>query len=185
MMVEKAVRKPKIKFADSHMRKDRKFGVNDGFKSEELFQNALDHLASSKLLFDRNPRCYDSAGYLAHLGLELMLKSVLLNLKGEFPAEHDLKKLYNFAKRLGAVLLKKSEQEELERINQFFYLRYTNHRKPIEIGDDDWEPIKQLFYTLSSNFSKDTINKSRNPDYYKKGGRVLYCRPKKQINLIL
>ena len=160
----------------------KKFKARDGFKSEDLIQYALDHLTSAKLLFESDPRCYDSAGYLAHLGLEVMLKSILLKLTGEFPAGHNLESLYNLAKKIGARQIRKDEVKTLKKINQFFKLRYANPQNPIEIGDDDWEIIEQLFYNLLTNFPADILSKLNNSDYYKKGGRILFFKPKEADN---
>lgn len=156
----------------------KKFKARDGFKSEDLIKYARDHLASAKLLFKINPLCYDSAGYLAHLGLELMLKSVILKLNGEFPAEHNLKTLYNLAKKSGARSIKKDEEKILKSINKFFDLRYANPQNPIEIGDEDWKIIEQLFYKLLANFPNDMISKLNNSDYYEKGSRILFLKAK-------
>jgi len=162
----------------------KKFRTRDGFTSEDLIQYAIDHLASAKLLFERNPRCYDSAGYLAHLGLELMLKSILLKLNGEFPAEHNLESLYKLARKIGARKIGKDGVRTLNKINQFFNLRYTNPQSPIEIGDDDWKIIEQVFYNLLTNFPVDILSRLNNSNYYKKGGRILFFKPKKTIIIL-
>jgi HEPN domain-containing protein len=65
----------------------------DGFSEIELLHSAVDHLASAKILFDTNARCFDSAGYLSHLGIELIFKALLLNKSDQFPPEHSLAKL--------------------------------------------------------------------------------------------
>ena len=74
--------------------KERVFKTSDGFRTDDLLKYAIDHLRSANLLFHHNPICFDSGGYLSHLGLELILKSILLNENEEFLVIHDLKKLY-------------------------------------------------------------------------------------------
>ena len=156
------------------------FKASDGFKSDDLLKYAIDHLRSANLLFDRHPICFDSGGYLSHLGLELILKSILLNKHGEFPAIHNLKKLYDIAKKSGFEL-KKTEEEMLMKVNQFYDLRYANPKKPIEIGDEDWKTIESAANSLLSNFPEETLKELYATDYYEKGGRIL-MRKKKEID---
>lgn len=156
------------------------FKARDGFKSDDLLKYAIDHLRSANLLFDRNPICFDSGGYLSHLGLELILKSILLNKNGEFPAIHDLKKLYEIAKKSGFEL-KETEEQMLMKVNQFYYLRYANPKKPIEIGDEDWKAIESAANSLLSGFPEETLKELYATDYYEKGGRIL-MRKKKEVD---
>ena len=58
----------------------KRYTKEDGFSTQELLHYARGHLASAKVLFERSPDCYDSAGYLSHLGIELTLKALLLHL---------------------------------------------------------------------------------------------------------
>ena len=66
---------------------------SDGFSTHELLYYAWGHLASANILSERSYDCYDSAAHLSHLGIELILKALLLHYKGSFPNEHDLLKL--------------------------------------------------------------------------------------------
>jgi HEPN domain-containing protein len=158
--------------------KERVFKTSDGFRTNDLLKFAIDHLRSANWLFQHNPICFDSGGYLSHLGLELILKSILLDRNGEFPAIHDLKKLYKIAKKSGFEL-KKTEEEILMKVNQFYYLRYVNPKKPIEIGDDDWATIESAASSLLSSFPEETLKNLYDTEYYEKGGRILM---KKEIN---
>ncbi len=74
-------------------RSPRAFTRADGYSPDDLLHFARDHLASAKVLSERSFECYDSAGHLSHLGIELMLKALLLYAAGEFPATHDLSAL--------------------------------------------------------------------------------------------
>jgi len=163
-------------------KKNKIFKASDGFNSEDLIKCALDHLVSAKFLFKESPLCYDSAGYLAHLGLELMLKSILLKLNGEFPATHNLKTLYNLVKKSGGCSIKKDEEKALSKINDFFSLRYTNPKNPIEIGSDDWEIIEQSFFNLLNNFPHDFLSKLDDSDHYEKANRILFVKAKETNN---
>ena len=73
----------------------RKFRIEDGFKSQDLLQYGIDHLACAKHFFSNgHPRTYDSAGYIAHLGIELIMKALLLSVQGYFTDTHDLSTIY-------------------------------------------------------------------------------------------
>jgi HEPN domain-containing protein len=156
------------------------FKTSDGFKPDYLLKIAIDHLRSANLLFNWGPICFDSGGYLSHLGLELILKSILLSKTGEFPAIHDLKRLYKMAKKSG-YKLEQAEEEILKKINQFYYLRYSDPKKPVEIGDEDWKLIESAANSLLLYFPEETLKELYATDYYEKGGRIL-MRKEKEIN---
>ena len=75
-------------------RRKRVFRLSDGFQPAELIRYGVDHLRAAERLFAGSPLFDDSAGYLAHLGIELLLKSMLLHADGRFPEEHRLQQLY-------------------------------------------------------------------------------------------
>jgi len=77
--------------------------------------------------------------------------------------------------------LKKAEEEMLVKVNQFYYLRYANPKKPIEIGDQDWEVIESAANSLLSSFPEETLTELYATDYYEKGGRIL-MRKKREID---
>lgn len=54
------------------------FTAADGYTTRDLVTYARDHMASARVLFQKSFHCYDSAGYLSHLGIELPLKAFLL-----------------------------------------------------------------------------------------------------------
>lgn len=127
----------------------KKFTRQDGFSERELLHWAIDHLAAAKILFDENHRCFDSAGYLIHLGIELVLKAILLNSNNEFPNEHSLAELSNLIGKEGVKLNYTNNQEEtLKTLDSFNELRYPKASIPIEIGTDDWTKIKAFFEHL-------------------------------------
>jgi len=106
------------------MIKMKKFTRQNGFSETELLHWAIDHLASAKILFEANPRCFDSAGYLSHLGIELILKAILLNGRNEFPNEHSLVELSNSIETYGAKFNYTNEHKEtLEVLDGFNELR--------------------------------------------------------------
>jgi hypothetical protein len=68
------------------------FTAEEGYTTRDLLAYGRDHVTSGGLCrtsFD----CYDSAGYLSHLRIELLLKGVPPAPHGRFPNEHDLVRL--------------------------------------------------------------------------------------------
>lgn len=70
------------------------FRIEDGYKPELLIQFARDHLYAAEKLYALGIPCLDSAGFLAHLTLELFIKAYLLHLTGQFTNSHNLIGLY-------------------------------------------------------------------------------------------
>lgn len=150
------------------------FKRSDGFREKDLLQSAMDHLACSKLLFERHPRCYDSAGYLASLGIELLLKALLLHFRDSFPAEHDLERLYISLKSLNSAMALQEEQiKALRLVNEFSALRYPSTEKPIEIGDEDWSQIELLWDYYMAKLPGEMRTEFKSIDPTIKGGRRL------------
>lgn len=110
----------------------------EGFSEIELLHSAIDHLASAKILFDTNPRCFDSAGYLSHLGIELILKALLLRRSDSFSNEHSLAKLSRLIDKQGVALnYTEDHKKTLKTLDEFYELRYPKTLNPIEIGQED------------------------------------------------
>ena len=78
----------------------RVFSVSEGFAPVDFVHFGLDHTTAAGALFETSPSHFDSAGYLAHIGVELLLKGWLLQELGQFEGIHNLKALYA---RLGKV----------------------------------------------------------------------------------
>jgi HEPN domain-containing protein len=109
------------------MKRMKIFTRQDGFTELNLLQAASDHLESAKMLFDRHFRCFDSAGYLCHLGIELVLKAILLNICNEFPNEHYLSKLSGLnAKQCVKVNYERKHSDTIKMLDNFNELRYPN-----------------------------------------------------------
>ncbi|MCX5886142.1 MAG: HEPN domain-containing protein [Proteobacteria bacterium] len=163
------------------MKKKKNYSRQDGFSESELLHWATDHLASAKILFKANYRCYDSAGYLSHLGVELVLKAILLNQRNEFPNEHSLAKLSNLIVNSGVKLKYTIGHEEtLKTLDGFYELRYPKAVNPIEIGDDDWSNIDALFEHLILILPDKIQQDLRQINHTEKGDRIL-MRWKKNI----
>lgn len=154
---------------------------NQGYEEKDLLQSGLDHLRSAKILFDKNPLCYDSAGYLCHLGIELVLKACVLNHQGSFPGIHKLMDLYEISKAAG-IQMNPKQENDLKRLDQFYHLRYTSPKKPVSIGDEDWYSVWSVFDAIKNHLPsslKSFINNyAKKSMPLKKGGRILMIKSK-------
>jgi HEPN domain-containing protein len=146
----------------------------DGYKEVDLLHSARDHLDAARWLFASHPNFLDSAGYLSHLGIELILKAFLLHRDGKFPKEHSLAELLRDA----PITLHPMFDETITLLDGFEQLRYPIPKPKRagmlgEIGDEDWRDIymirKQLLRWLPPKLREeyDAIKDNE------KGGRVL------------
>src|SRR5206468_7238910 len=110
----------------------------EGFLTRDLLHFAWGHLASAKALFEKSPDCYDSAGYLSHIGVELLLKAVLLHRSGSFPNEHDLPTVLRLVRESHDIVLSTTQEDSLRRLYQFEAIRYPAPAQRVEIGSEDW-----------------------------------------------
>ena len=161
------------------MTKNKIFTRQDGFSETELLHSAIDHLASAKVLFNKSPRFYDSAGYLCHLGIELVFKTILLDKYNEFPNEHSLVNLSNSIDRQSVKLNYETyHKDTINMLDRFYGLRYPKPSNPIEIGDEDWGRIKNLFEFLILILPEEIRDELKEMDHCKKGSRTLMRRKK-------
>jgi HEPN domain-containing protein len=70
------------------------YTVADGVAVPDLLHFGFDHISAAQALLKSNARHFDSAGYLAHLGFELLLKAWHLHEFTEFPNTHSLNNLW-------------------------------------------------------------------------------------------
>lgn len=155
------------------------FTRHDSFSEGELLHNAIDHLASGKVLFDTDARCFDSAGYLSHLGIELILKAFLLNKSDQFPNEHSLARLSELIEKQGIKLnYTNGHEETLRALDKFYELRYPKELNPIEIGGDDWAKIESFFEHLIFMLPDQIQQDLKRVNYSEKGNRILMMKKK-------
>jgi HEPN domain-containing protein len=141
---------------------------------EDLLQFGLDHLRAAKFLYNGSPSFYDSAGYLSHLGVELLLKAWLLDISGEHPKTHRLMILWNKLISLGQNLLIQEENMQwMQELDNHYSLRYPPESKPIETGSDDWDKTEKLFSELCLHMPGPLQEKIQRLEYIKKGHRIL------------
>lgn len=123
----------------------RKFNAADGLIPADLVHCGIDHLSASRLLFKSDPRHFDAAGYLTHIGVELLLKGWLLESVGNFHDRHDLMILYDrLVSEAGASQLTDMQRALLAVLNNYGELRYPNRKRPTEIGNENWLAIEVL-----------------------------------------
>ncbi|MFI5352163.1 MAG: HEPN domain-containing protein [Candidatus Binatales bacterium] len=150
---------------------------------QDLLQAAMDHLRSAKVLFDRHPCCYDSAGYLTHLGLELIFKAWLLDEVGRFDAEHSLKVLRESIQSAGIELsLRQDHVELLNKLDDFGALRYPGLNKSPSIGNRDWEHTEVLLEWIFGRMPSALQECIRSIDATRKSGRILLKKPKPRLS---
>lgn len=156
------------------MKRPRTFTKEDGVEAGDLLHCGQDHLSSARVLFESSPSFYDSAGYLAHMGIELLLKSWLLEVAGEFPGIHRLSDLWaDLLKSHGAPALTESEANLLTKLDQFETLRYPNKKEPTEVGTEDWEMINAFAEKLRSLIPQSINTPKAADNFVRKSGRVL------------
>jgi HEPN domain-containing protein len=131
----------------------RRFSRSEGYNERELLLAAADHLKAAGRLFHGGFHDIDSAGYLAHLAVELLLKAPLLFRVGEFPDSHDLLGLAREVEDAGVPLaLSAADQAVLKRVAGFVRLRYPNPIKPVSISSEDAPEIVGLAAHIISRY---------------------------------
>ena len=156
----------------------RTFSRDDGLVPVDLVHCGVDHLTAALLLFKSEPGHYDAAGYLAHLGVELLLKGWLLEVAGSFEATHDLGVLYEeLADHHGAPALSKDAAVTLEKLDSYGDLRYPNLDSPIEVGNDDRAGINAIAGEICSSMPQSIQEALGKIEPFTKAGRVLMKKP--------
>lgn len=152
----------------------RGFSTKDGLIPSDFLHSALDHITAAKALFETNPSHYDSAGYVAHIGVELLLKAWLLEASGQFEGIHNLQALYaQLTQQYGAPKLKPEQASTLEMLDKFERLRYPNPKQPTEVGDSDWSDIELLVGFICRSMPPVISEALDKAQFGRKGGRVL------------
>lgn len=152
----------------------RTFTKDDGVGAGDLLHCGEDHLSAAEALFAGSPSFYDSAGYLAHMGIELLLKSWLLEVAGKFPGVHRLSDLWAaLMQSHGAPTLTESESNLLTKLDQFETLRYPNSKAPTEVGSEDWAMIKAFAGKLKRLMPQSIEIPKSADSLVRKSGRVL------------
>lgn len=119
---------------------------------------------------------FDSGAYLIHLGIELILKAMILEKQGFFNDIHLLKSLikhFDFLDNEQCLL------DTLFEIDEYYYSRYGKNKNnnPVEIGNDNIKNYITLFHTILSNMPLSLQKDYNNLNPFKKAGRVLMQKP--------
>lgn len=153
------------------------YRAEDGYAPEDLLQFSLDHLEAALVLGNGNWRHFHSAGYLAHLCLELLLKSWILHERQKFPKTHSLQKLREDVIKLApSFRLTKPQNKLLDYLDGLYELRYPNRKKPTEIGQEDFVLVKELGNEIWQQLPDELVKKYENLPKNKKGGGLLMRR---------
>ena len=154
------------------------FRRSDGYTETSLAEAARDHMRASLILFEKGPFYYDSAGYLAHLAIELLFKVMLLYVHDKFPRKHDLQFLLKLLRQdIPELEVTKAGECAISLVNEFKELRYPKPKEPVEIGSDDVVLITNLYSTLWEFIPENLRPTVDSTDELRKGGRVLMRKP--------
>jgi len=157
------------------------FKRTDGFEPEDFIHSGIDHVNAAESLFKASPSFFDSAGYLVHMGFELILKAWHLEAFGEFCGIHSLQDLAQQLQKKGQkkgqkLNLLKEETEALEIADKYGELRYPNPKKGVEVGSDDWNKLDALLNRIWEQTPTAFDGYFQSIDPTRKGGRVLMER---------
>ena len=161
----------------------KEYKAEDGFQTQDLLHASRDHFISSERLFKLGETEYlDSAVYLAHLSVELLLKSFLLHKTGSFPETHSLEGLigqvashYPAAKQKGVNV---GYRNILIALDRFYELRYPNRGQSPGICKGDFEAIEMLYEQLKSAMPKTLKEEFNSISKTEKYGREVRKRNK-------
>ncbi len=162
----------------------KKFTRDDGYTENDLLHSAMDHLASVGTLLGIGFRGLDSAGYLAHLGIEIFLKAFLLHRDDGFPETHKLQNLVNQCSSDGfQFVLDEDLVDLLAKLDKFYDLRYPNPKDPVSVSTDELQRLPDLATRILSHFPDslidelEKIGKPQPDGLYLKGGRIFMLKP--------
>lgn len=154
------------------------YRASDGYIAADLLRYARDHREAAYRLFESAPEFFDSASYLAHLSVELLLKSILLHTSGEFNNAHSLSDLRRSVEQSGVDLqLSIEDEEQLKLLDSAWDIRYPHPKAPKSAGHSHRVALRQLWFTIvpaiPSGLYEDFVSRPVNL----KGGRVFMVRP--------
>ena len=152
----------------------KEYTAADGVLVEDLLHYGIDHISTAEHLFKQSASYYDGAGYLSHMGIELLLKAWLLHLNGRFPQTHKLVELLAQIKKVVPTLeFTKDGGRTIAYLELYEQLRYPNQNFPIEVGSDQWPAIHSLRNELWRQMPLELQKVANGINPLRKGGRVL------------
>ncbi len=151
------------------------YTAKDGYTTEDLLHFGYGHIDAARALFLDDPAFLDSAGYLAHLGVEVVLKAWHLAWFGQFENTHDLVALLGALKKKDKSLNIGNDNEAfLSQLDKFYLLRYPRKKgDAVEVGSDQLKHLNALLDALWAKMPKELVETYKKIDRTRKGGRVL------------
>jgi HEPN domain-containing protein len=163
----------------SRKKSSRVFRATDGYDPVDVLKYARGHLRSCEVLFGTSHHCFDSAGHLAHLSIELLLKASLLHATSTFPDEHSLERLKKLLVREGVTFRFSNEARRgYALLCQLQEARYPKPAAPIEIGTEDLPLFQHVWDEMLEQLQPELRTAFLTSDQLEKGGRVLMAKPK-------
>jgi len=161
----------------------KKVFTRDDCTEPDLIQYGVDHLKTAKKLYELSGssswRYLHSAAFLSHLGIELILKACLLHFADEFPAVHDLKRLFRQLRKKG-INLSAQNKKWLNYLNNCSALRYPDPAKTTEVNINQWGKTEALFEELRANvpeeIQKQIVSHERYTSNVKSGKTINLAR---------
>ena len=131
--------------------KTKKVLTKNDCSESDLIQYCVDHLKTAEKLYEMSDRWtweyLHSAAFLSHLAIELLLKACLLHFENQFPAVHDLKRLFGRLRKKG-INISNENKKWLYYLNECNALRYPNEMARTEVDVSHWKNTKALFEEL-------------------------------------
>jgi len=151
------------------------YNEENGYTTEDLLHFGYGHLDAARTLFQDDSAFLDSAGYLAHLGAELVLKAWHLAWFGQFNNTHNLIDLFDALKNKDPSLDIGTDNERfLEELDKFYLLRYPRRKNgAVEVGSDHLELLNAFLGALWNAMPEELVESYEKIDHTKKGGRIL------------
>ncbi|MGE4169849.1 MAG: MerR family DNA-binding transcriptional regulator [Candidatus Margulisiibacteriota bacterium] len=149
----------------------------EGYEALEFLHFAKDHYASSICLVNRVSEEYkfsylDSAIYLGHLAIELLLKAIALESKKRCIKTHNLVQLCSDAE----ISLVDGDSEFIKVLDRFCEQRFPSVHGANEIGQDTFMPLQKIWRNLYDKIPETLIRKWDERTalgYHEKNGRIL------------
>lgn len=156
---------------------------------KDLFHYGRDNLVVARYLFEEckiinNISTLDSAGYLAILGIEQILKGCWLWEDKKFRPIHKISKIIEKINFLNEIY--HNHKELIKEIELFEKLRYPYggvSGSSVEIGTEDWKKIADLLDLIINSMPDElsciyeSIDEQNGNNTIQKGGRVLMRKP--------
>jgi len=155
--------------------KIKTYNENDGFTVEDMLHFGYGHIDAACVLFNDDAAFFDSAGYLAHLGTEALLKAWHLHLFDQFKNSHNLTTLYDELKvHDNKIDIGEKNEDFLRELDAFYSLRYPRMKEgPIEVGSDMLAQFIEFLSSFWQLFPDEIIEIYDLIDPTERGGRIL------------